>query len=86
MDSILQAELPCENSFIGCKWVGSSGKMREHVDEKCEYASFHCENENCKKVFIRKEIAKHLKECVHNMIMCKECGWSGSLNEAEVKN
>jgi len=84
MNTLVTAETPCENYFMGCPWYGERHQMNDHVLKECEYACFECVNKTCKRVFARKDILEHMAECSYNNIMCKACGWGGHLCEADV--
>ena len=64
-----------------CEWVGTVGTL-EHL-ATCEFTLLPCPKE-CKddnnkvKVFMRKNIDKHLKDCPNRSCTCEYCGEKGT--------
>ena len=74
----LPLNIKCDNAYESCEWEGTIGNLLgEHV-ATCDFTPVPCPNE-CKKdgsvlSVIRKDLEKHLEECMNRDYECKLCG------------
>ena len=73
----LPLNIKCDNAYESCEWEGTIGSLDDHV-ANCNFTPVPCPNK-CKKdssvlSVIRKDLEKHLEECMNRDYECKLCG------------
>ena len=53
------ATMHCPNYQFGCDWVGSFGRVAQHLETDCDCEGEKCQNSECKKVLPRKFLKIH---------------------------
>lgn len=86
--ALLEVQVHCSYRNEGCKWVGKSSSLKEHLNLSpsvgtlligCGFVELLCRY--CNESFCRGDLEKHHQECIHRPLTCEYCGHMSSYQE-----
>nr|CAG8560450.1 9128_t:CDS:2 [Entrophospora candida] len=64
----------CPNRELGCSHVGERQLIHSHIKDDCMYLEIQCCLEECKEIFLRKDLSKHIEKCLPKIVDdCELC-------------
>ncbi|XP_075246294.1 TNF receptor-associated factor 4-like [Convolutriloba macropyga] len=63
----------CNNSIIGCQWIGEVRTVAGHIEAECRFVSMECPNK-CGDTFERRHLDTHISDvCLKRVLHCPHC-------------